>query len=243
MPTAVIKTDLDVLDLIVEMDRMDTVDKTMDAMWNAVRSFGYETLILTGLNPAAPNAERLILAKRWPAPWFDLYISNGYLRFDPVARMARQSVLPFEWSEAPYDAEKEPGAVEVMNRASDFRMTNGLVVPIHGITGFEACVSLGGKHLDLTLRSKAAVYLLSMYGFHHIRRMLGPVSSAPKLTPREREVLVWSAQGKSAWEIGEILNISQRTVEQHAANACEKLGAMNRMHAVTIALRDRLIEI
>jgi LuxR family quorum sensing-dependent transcriptional regulator len=63
----------------------------------------------------------------------------------------------------------------------------------------------------------------------------------PVLTSREQEVLAWVASGKSAWEIGEILNIAKRTVDEHAQTAFRKLGAVNRTHAVAIALRDRII--
>jgi LuxR family quorum sensing-dependent transcriptional regulator len=63
------------------------------------------------------------------------------------------------------------------------------------------------------------------------------------LTAREREVLTWVAQGKSAFEIAEILHIAKRTVDEHVQIAVRKLGAANRTHAVAIALRDRLIEI
>jgi DNA-binding CsgD family transcriptional regulator len=62
------------------------------------------------------------------------------------------------------------------------------------------------------------------------------------LTPRECEVLAWVAQGKSAWEIGEILHIAKRTVHEHIQTAVRKLGACNRVHAVVIALRDGIIE-
>jgi DNA-binding CsgD family transcriptional regulator len=64
-----------------------------------------------------------------------------------------------------------------------------------------------------------------------------------KLTRRELEVLTWVAQGKSAWEIGEILQIAKRTVDEHAQTAVRKLDAANRVHAVAIAVRDRMIEI
>jgi LuxR family quorum sensing-dependent transcriptional regulator len=64
-----------------------------------------------------------------------------------------------------------------------------------------------------------------------------------KLTGREREVLTWTAQGKSAWEIGVILNIGKRTVDEHAQSATRKLDALNRTHAVAIALRDHAIEL
>jgi LuxR family transcriptional regulator, quorum-sensing system regulator BjaR1 len=63
------------------------------------------------------------------------------------------------------------------------------------------------------------------------------------LTSREVEVLTWAAQGKSAWEIGEILEIAKRTVDEHVQTAVRKLGAVNRTHAVAIAVRDRIIAI
>jgi LuxR family quorum sensing-dependent transcriptional regulator len=63
------------------------------------------------------------------------------------------------------------------------------------------------------------------------------------LTSREAEVLTWVARGKSAWEIGEILHITKRTVDEHVQTAVRKIGAANRTHAVALALRDRLIDI
>jgi DNA-binding CsgD family transcriptional regulator len=62
------------------------------------------------------------------------------------------------------------------------------------------------------------------------------------LTQREREILAWAAKGKAAWEIGKILRIAKRTVDEHVQTAARKLGATNRTQAVAIALQHRLIE-
>jgi LuxR family quorum sensing-dependent transcriptional regulator len=64
-----------------------------------------------------------------------------------------------------------------------------------------------------------------------------------RLSPREIEVLMWAARGKSAAEISEILNIAKRTVDAHALSAVQKIGAVNRTHAVAIAVRDHLFEL
>ena len=64
-----------------------------------------------------------------------------------------------------------------------------------------------------------------------------------ELTARELEVLTWVARGKSAWEVGEILGIAKRTVDEHVATAVYKLEAGRRVHAVALAIRDGLIEI
>jgi LuxR family quorum sensing-dependent transcriptional regulator len=230
------------LDFIEGLEAHRSVPATMDALEAAFARFGFEHIIVTGLPNPDQRFSQMVLAKRWPAEWFKLYTEKNYDRVDPVVRKCRQSVNPFEWSEAPYDPELEPGAVEVMRRAADFRMSRGFVVPIHGLTGYEAGVSLGGVHLDLNARSKPALHLMAMYGFERIRRLLRPEPhSSARLTPREREAIAWASQGKSAWEIGEILNITQRTAEEHLATAARKLGAVNRTHAVAIAIRLNII--
>jgi LuxR family quorum sensing-dependent transcriptional regulator len=90
--------------------------------------------------------------------------------------------------------------------------------------------------------SASRLHLMALYAFDHLRRLQWP-PAAPRsvLTEREREVLVWIAQGKSAWEIGEILNISERTVHKHAQTCMRKVGAVNRTQAVAVALRGSLI--
>ena len=231
------------LDFIEDLDRVTSVTAALDAMEEAFGRFGFRTLIVTGLPNPDQRFEQVVLAKRWPAGWFKLYTANDYIRADPVARLCRRSHIPFEWADAPFDPERDRRAAEVMNRASDFNMSRGFIVPIHGDGARDACVSIGGAHLDLNRRSKPALHLMAMYGFEHVRRLLAPDGSArPRLTAREREVLAWAAQGKSAWETGEILKISQRTVEEHLAAAGRKLGAVNRVRAVAIAIRERIIE-
>jgi LuxR family quorum sensing-dependent transcriptional regulator len=85
---------------------------------------------------------------------------------------------------------------------------------------------------------------MSLYAFERVRQLLaGKPESKPPLTPREREVLAWSAQGKSAWEIGTILSVGKRAVDEHAQTAMRKLGAVNRTQAVAIALRHRLFDV
>jgi LuxR family transcriptional regulator, quorum-sensing system regulator BjaR1 len=243
------------LDFIEDVERHATVDSVMDAMVREFGRFGFETLILTGLpNPEQNLEEQMgrdtvlaavkawpVLAKRLSPEWCELYTRNQYIRVDPVARLCHRTVNPFEWSEAPYDSENEPRSAEVMQRATDFRMSRGFIVPIHGIAGDEACVSLSGQHLDLNIRSKPAIHLMAMYAFDRVRRLIAPPKAVRKLTARQREVMAWSASGKSAWEIGAIIGITQRTVEEHIAMACRKLGATNRTQAVAVSIREGLI--
>jgi DNA-binding NarL/FixJ family response regulator len=56
------------------------------------------------------------------------------------------------------------------------------------------------------------------------------------LTPREAEVLLWVAQGKSNGDIAAILGCAENTVKVHAARVFEKLGIENRNAAAMRAL-------
>jgi PAS domain S-box-containing protein len=63
------------------------------------------------------------------------------------------------------------------------------------------------------------------------------------LTPREREVVQWVAQGKTSAEASMIIGISPRTVEQHVQAAMVKLGATNRVQLAVEAARRGEIQI
>ncbi len=57
------------------------------------------------------------------------------------------------------------------------------------------------------------------------------------LTQREAEVLCWIAQGKTNREIGQILDISPRTVNKHLEQVFDKVGVENRTTAASVAIR------
>ena len=70
---------------------------------------------------------------------------------------------------------------------------------------------------------------------------LGDQPERPALTPRELEALEWTMEGKTAWEVGALLGISERTAVLHVNNAMHKLGAVNKHQAVLKALRLGLL--
>ncbi len=66
-------------------------------------------------------------------------------------------------------------------------------------------------------------------------------SATQNLSTRDKEILLWLAEGKSNWDVSVILKISERTVRFHVNNAMRKLDAVNRTQAVAIAMREELI--
>ena len=232
----------DALDVIETLGRTSTTDAVMDEMRSVLARFGFEYFCFASLPRPQQQFEDVMLAIRVPPEWMKLYCEQQYVHVDPAMRHLRSTSFPFEWKSAPYDPEKEPRAAEMVRRATEFGLSEGVMVPIYGAAGCEGVVWMGGRHLELTARVKATLHLVGLYAFDHVRHLRQAQAPAGrKLSERELEILTWVAQGKTAWEVGEILGISSRTVNTHAQAAFQKLGAVNRTQAIAIALRERLI--
>jgi DNA-binding NarL/FixJ family response regulator len=63
------------------------------------------------------------------------------------------------------------------------------------------------------------------------------------LTPREVDVLRLIAAGNSNKRVADKLSIGEASVKSHVENILSKLGANDRTHAVTIALKRGIIEL
>lgn len=63
-----------------------------------------------------------------------------------------------------------------------------------------------------------------------------------RLTPREREILVLTAEGCSNPEIGRRLHLAPTTIKTHLQHVYEKLGVSDRTAAVAEAMRQQLLE-
>ncbi len=232
----------DALDLIETLARTSTTDAVMDEMRNVLGRFGFEYFCFASLPRPQQQFDDVMLAVRVPAEWVKIYSEQQYLHVDPAMRRLRSTSFPFEWKDAPFDPDKEPRAAEMVRGATEFGLSEGIMVPIYGAAGCEGVVWMGGRRPELTPRVKATLHLVGLYAFdqvRHLRRTHAPVGR--RLSERELEILTWIAHGKTAWEIGEILGISSRTVNTHAQAAFQKLGAVNRSQAIAIALRERLI--
>ena len=70
-----------------------------------------------------------------------------------------------------------------------------------------------------------------------INRARKPTLNECGLTAREGEVLRWLTYGKTNCDIGEILEVSPRTVQKHLQHLYAKLGVENRASAVAKAFR------
>ena len=77
-----------------------------------------------------------------------------------------------------------------------------------------------------------------------VREWMKDDTNAPSepLSPREQEVLKLIAEAHTNREIGEILHLSEKTVESHRGNILRKLGMRDRVELVRYAIRRGLVE-
>jgi LuxR family transcriptional regulator, quorum-sensing system regulator BjaR1 len=235
-----------VFDTIDHISRLTVLEQVANVFVAAVEKFGFAALGINGLPPPGEGANPRILAESTPEGFRDLYICERFYLVDHLGAHARSTSEPFRYSEAPYDWKASRRHQRFMQALETFGMGKGLVVPVGRSANVPACVWLAGKNPDLHEDAKRATEVIALFvasKAYVLSRPPGIEVRTSKLTLREREVLIWVAQGKSAWEIGEILNISKRTVDAHTQSAAQKLGAITRTQTVVNAIQIGEIEL
>lgn len=218
---------------------VSTVDDLVRCMTRALKCVNIEYFCLNLFARADQDFEEVLLASKLPPDWLALYLDKQFVHDDPSMRHSMRATAPFAWLDAPYDPEREPRSAEVVQRAMDFGLSKGIVIPVPSSAGCIGHVWLGGL---LSSRVLPTVTLMSHHAFYHLEQLRAhPPIKCHSLTPRKREILTWVAAGKSSWEIGEILNISQRTVEWHVHQTMLELDVSSRAQAVVLAVREGAI--
>lgn len=188
------------------------------------------------------------LISTYPGPWTAHYLKNHYERLDPVIRRTLQVTEPFEWGNGIESGKLSNAQHQLLEEAATFGIRYGFTIPIHDGRGPVAAVTFASDEQSPTFRRcveahRRVLQLMALYFHASARRKLRSdrIVDGAALSPREYECLEWSAAGKSAWEIGRILGITQRTVTFHLENAKAKLGVSSLHQAIArlAASRDR----
>ncbi len=171
------------------------------------------------------------------------------MRRDPVMQHCRQHAFPIVWDQSTYTRE---GAGELWEAQASFGYRTGIAMALHlpegrhFVLGVECDGPLPSNAQEVN-RLVADLQLFAVHAHDTALRVLRPVRPAapgaelPALTPRELEALRWTMEGKTAWELGTILGISERTAVLHVNNAMHKLNCNSKHQAVLKALRLGLI--
>ena len=141
------------------------------------------------------------------------------------------------------------GVGEMWEEQARFGISNGICLALHMpegrhfILGVERDRPVPMDAAELT-RVVADLQLFAVCAQDAALRILMPKSADPRLpslTPRELDSLRWTMEGKTAWEVGSVLGITERTAALHVNNATHKLGCVNKHQAVLKALRLGLL--
>jgi DNA-binding CsgD family transcriptional regulator len=240
--------------ILSDLDTLNTEQAFKRKFAGTFANFGFNSFTYVGFKGDASSAPKyqpsdLIFLSNVRAAWIDHYLEHELYEDDPLFKECATSRLPFKWDEKFRANSRTPGESRVLTDGLDFGIQHGVTVPIHGPGGELGVMSL---YSDLNEKAFASalqevgydVHLLSMHFHDAVQKALVKVEKVPKpipLTEREVEILQWTATGKTAWEIGSILNISERTVNFHLQNAMGKFGVHNKVHAAAKAMSIGLI--
>lgn len=177
-----------------------------------------------------------------PQEWTATARDPQILRRDPVLKRLRQSSVPFIYDQGLYVNE---GAGDVWEMQAEFGFKTGIAMAMHlpggkhFLLGVDRAQPLPESTVD-TNRMVSDIALLTIYAQEVALRVLlkeQPTEAAvPRLSEREIEILKWTRDGKSAWETGRILAVSEKTVRAHLENIRNKMGVTSKHQAVLRAI-------
>ena len=159
----------------------------------------------------------------------------------------KRNAQPIIWHQGTY---VQAGSGDLWEEQAQHGYRSGIALALHLPAGRHLLVGVDRDEAfpgdsEHCWRQAAELLLFASCAEGVATRLLVPgrnfAASLGVLSSREREVLQWTMGGKTAWEIGRILAISEQTVVRHLVHAAHKLGCVNKVQAVAKALRLGLV--
>lgn len=135
---------------------------------------------------------------------------------DPVMQHCKRSSLPLLWDRTTY---LRAGEVDLWESCAAFGFSTGMAVATHSEMGRHFFIGIERdqplpRHSVEMSRLLADFMLFAAFAEQAACRVLLPADidglSLQSLSQREIECLRWTMEGKTAWEIGQILSISEQ---------------------------------
>lgn len=203
-----------VFDLVDRIAAATTVHEVWSAYLGASRKVGLP-FGAAAYMPADKNLPPQVIADALPPGWLDEYYARGLSAGDLLTERARRASTSFEWSIGDWDIEAlSPEQQRWRDHNLHHGVLGGLIV-LDFRRGENMVMVVCGHDGALSHHDRLALYFSGQEAMLRMREMAvtTPMKSAP-LSPRERECLQWAAQGKTDWEIGQILSLSEKN-RQH----------------------------
>lgn len=210
------------------------------------KRLGFETVSATVVIDHLLGEAEFITVDNTPRAYREYFVNRNNGRLDPVMQHCKRHSMPIIWGQDTY---AEAGLGEKWEEQARFGYRHGIAMALHMPEGRHFFLGVDRDQpvppdaAEIT-RMVADLQLFAVHAQDAALRILTPGLSAPgapSLTPRELETLRWTMEGKTAWEVGSLLGISERTAALHVNNATHKLDCVNKHQAVLKALRLGLI--
>ena len=234
-----------------ELMHSDTASSWGGALFSLGRHYGFEKVLFAMSGSRHSRLEHAFFQTNHPRKWRERYEAERFAYVDPTVSHCLLSTLPLVWQA---DTFRSPAQRAVYEEGCAYGLHAGVSLPIHGPNGEFGMLSFAcnpeAQQAGFTpdfAREVAALLpelaLLRDYAFASGLRFCPAVTqeSAPRLTPRELEVLNWVMAGKSSWEISKITGCSEATVNFHMGNIRQKFNVNTRQQAVVRAISLGLI--
>jgi len=220
-------------DLLWELDTVDDEEAVFAHVQRAAQTLGFDYCAYGMRIPVPVTKPRIVMYNNYPKAWQDRYAEKKYLEIDPTVQHGRRSQSPIVWTDEVFssaqglwnDARDIGLRVGWAKSALDGHSTGGM------LTLARSADPLSQSELAGIERRMRWLVNIAHQGFQRVHAKRCNVS----LTPRERAVLRWAADGKTFEETSEIMELSVATVKFHTRNASAKLGTVNRTATVTRA--------
>ena len=220
-------------------------DELLTEVVRFTRQLEFETVSTTLVIDHMLGEPEFITVDNTPVAYRQAFKSRQDGRRDPVMQHCKRQSVPMIWNQATYVAVEQGDKWEAQAR---FGYCTGIALALHMPEGRHFFMGVDRDralpHSAELTRMVADLQLFAVHAQEAAQRVLLPATAQnelPALTPRELETLRWTMEGKTAWEVGNILGITERTAVLHANNATHKLGTANKHQAVLKALRLGLI--
>ncbi len=207
------------------------------------RDIGFEYCSFGVRFPSFGVAPRESWSTTYPEHWQNHYLGHNYLNIDPVIGMALRSAMPVVWTDELFKGQRA-----FWEEARAHGVRHGWTMAMHGRLGETGLISLSRSEVALSNAELAEAEAKLFWLSHTANGVIGnlvaqekPPQVQQELTAREREVLRWTAAGKTSYEIGVILGIATRTVNFHITATLLKLDAINKTQAVVKAVMFDLL--
>jgi LuxR family quorum-sensing transcriptional regulator LasR len=229
-----------------ELMHSDTASGWGEALFSLGRHYGFEKVLFAMSGSRHARLEHAFSQTNYPRKWRERYEAERQAYIDPTVTHCLSSTLPLVWHA---DTFRSPAERAMYAEWCSYGIRAGASFPIHGPNGEFGMLSFACDPLPEQRFTREVMPLLPElalvrdYAFASGVRFCPPVTheAAPRLTPRELEVLNWVMAGKSSWEISKITGCSEATVNFHMGNIRQKFNVNTRQQAVVRAISLGLI--